>query len=768
MAPESRPALVPALATFAAALTLWLLTGVRPGEIARYVAYEAAFVAGPGVLLLGAISPGTRSWLWRICLGWPLGLVLEVAAFSITAALDVRDAFYLYPLLAGVPAALAWRHRRRPGAGGEGRGEGEGREIFGWLSFTRPQQWVFAGLAIFSFACFGMTMIALFPLQGSVQNVFYGPDTVFLISVVAEALNHWPVQEPQIAGQVLHYHYLSELHVASIVQVTGITPSVAFTRLWWIPLLALSILQAGVAGRVVGRVAWLGPVTAAMFLLVRGLELNIPLNAPFFDYHTLWLLDSPSYIYGMVFFLPLVLVVAGLLEEDYMGRIDLDGRPAAYAVLALLALGAAGAKPSLLPLAIGGLGLVVAYDLWRRRALNRTALAGAGICLAALVSFVFLLYGGTDSGGYFELIPGGLFERMQGLNTIQEALPGDGATRAIVEVVAATAGIVLLLAPSLVGLFWILGKGRAPLGRGALFMLFALLTGAASTFFLHDQSAAEVYNLQYGLVAAMPLLALGVWRALTPWAEGPAEGRRRVFAALGAWLAFCLVLAGISWHLYLDGREALGYAVVYIPVFAVFAGLLVALARTRPGARPALVAVLVLGLVLPAALDPFLDTAPDTVRKALRDEPLYVHQAHGYTPDDDRAATWIRENLDEDAILSISNQRSPLAQAIPASHTEFPAFAERRAFYEGWVYSMEAVRIGRDDVLYGRAFPYPERRDLETRVLADADPQALREMRDDYGVTHIVVDRDDGKVNPGVYRFGRIVYSNRGVEVIEL
>ena len=65
-----------------AAIGLWLASGVEPSEVARYLGYELAFVVAPGVLLLGAISPGTRG-LARLALGWPLGLVCEIAFFSL-------------------------------------------------------------------------------------------------------------------------------------------------------------------------------------------------------------------------------------------------------------------------------------------------------------------------------------------------------------------------------------------------------------------------------------------------------------------------------------------------------------------------------------------------------------------------------------------------------------------------------------------------------------------------------------------------------------
>ena len=95
---------------------LWLVGGVQPDDLLRYLAYEVGFVVGPGWLVLRAIAPGVRSRPWQLALGWPIGLTLEILAFSATAALGVRDLFAVYPLLVAIPAALVIRRRARLGA----------------------------------------------------------------------------------------------------------------------------------------------------------------------------------------------------------------------------------------------------------------------------------------------------------------------------------------------------------------------------------------------------------------------------------------------------------------------------------------------------------------------------------------------------------------------------------------------------------------------------------------------------------------------------
>ncbi len=71
-------------------------------------------------------------------------------------------------------------------------------------------------------------------------------------------------------------------------------------------------------------------------------------------------------------------------------------------------------------------------------------------------------------------------------------------------------------------------------------------------------------------------------------------------------------------------------------------------------------------------------------------------------------------------------------------------------------------------MVLGKAQPNPVRRRLEGDLFYRAEPAALRTMMEDYGVTHLVVDRRDGRVNRRTYGFGRLVYSNGTIDVLEL
>ena len=99
---------------------------------------------------------------------------------------------------------------------------------------------------------------------------------------------------------------------------------------------------------------------------------------------------------------------------------------------------------------------------------------------------------------------------------------------------------------------------------------------------------------------------------------------------------------------------------------------------------------------------------------------------------------------------------------------DYPAFTEHRTFREGWVYTARANEIGQRLVGLGYRDPFPKRTALERAVFIRGDRQALEEMIRKYGVTDIVVSKKDGAVNPRVYRYGSLIYSNPALDVIEV
>src|ERR1700675_255872 len=70
----------------AALLGTWLLSGVPPGDVLRWGAFEALYVVAPGCVLYLLLSRRPGGWLWVLAIGWPLGYALGGGAVALTAA----------------------------------------------------------------------------------------------------------------------------------------------------------------------------------------------------------------------------------------------------------------------------------------------------------------------------------------------------------------------------------------------------------------------------------------------------------------------------------------------------------------------------------------------------------------------------------------------------------------------------------------------------------------------------------------------------------
>src|SRR5689334_16191555 len=110
-----RAAIAACLAVVLVLVILPVLWGATPGDSLLYAAYLAAFVLMPGVALTRVLEPsGGGSFLRLAAIGAGVGYLLGNFAFSLTAALDVRDAYWLYPVaVLGVWGGVEYARRGR-------------------------------------------------------------------------------------------------------------------------------------------------------------------------------------------------------------------------------------------------------------------------------------------------------------------------------------------------------------------------------------------------------------------------------------------------------------------------------------------------------------------------------------------------------------------------------------------------------------------------------------------------------------------------------
>lgn len=726
----SLPAAV-SLTALITALAL-VLTGVQVWELVRFLAYEVLVILGPGVIVYTAVAgPGARSWLERLVLGYAFGMAIELAAFSLTAWLDVRAWLPAYAVLVYVIAGAVGLARR-------GRGGSRSRVHTG--PPAPATRLIACGVLCVATVSLAIGNFAVNPLPRDVGSVAYPPDMVFQLGLAAEARHHWPVGDPNVVGEPLHYHTFADLDMAGIDQITGIPLDVLLLRLW--PVAMLLAIAGGVALltlRVTGsRAAALLAVVLA--LLAGELEVHLGLESPFGAGSTLFLTLSPSYMLGAVFFLAAVCVMVDMLREGSSGTTRPGSGWRHMVVLAVLLLGASGAKASVLPVILGGLAIFTAIDWATRREVRPGSLAvGSIAALVFLISYVVLYRGG--SGTHLELRP--------------------------LHSIAGQVTVIGLLAP-LVGVLGLVATRNWRFGSAGALLLSMFAAATLAYLFIVEPGGAELWFLMYGVLAVLPLSAMGIvaaWRLLP---SDHATRRRWLVAGIAITVAgACLLVMGEEL-----GRAAIGpsadrsalYPGVATPALLILA---LVVARWRlPEQRAGLTGLAILMVVLVSLLDYPLDTASTIVGRLSRGAPAWAESVPGRNSGMDRdlyhGLLWVRAHTPTSSVMAVNNVA---VAPDDARYFYYGAFAERRAYLEGWEYSQRGVSVLGDKQLPAAL----QQRERLSLAAAAGRPDAIEALRR-AGVDYLVVDRKNGP-QVDLAAVGRVLrqrFSNDAVAIYDL
>jgi hypothetical protein len=166
-------------------------------------------------------------------------------------------------------------------------------------------------------------------------------------------------------------------------------------------------------------------------------------------------------------------------------------------------------------------------------------------------------------------------------------------------------------------------------------------------------------------------------------------------------------------------------------------------------------AVLVLLLVIDM---PVWDQTPKKAWGALDSVHTYPQANAGMTPELYAGYRWIRDHTATDDVFAVSTLYADKGRTDPR-YCDPPAFAERRA--------MISCPSDGSSQFYGRLKGDQERLILNQAIFAQGSQEALDLAAKKYGVRWLVADLRHGKINPGVFSFGPVVFRNREVAVIQ-
>jgi hypothetical protein len=744
-----RRGIAPASFVVAVALVIWTLSGVSAGDIAKFIGYEIAFVFVPGAALLWAVRGRRHGPLLTIGLGWPIGQTLEILAFSATAAIGVRGLFVAYPIVVAVPCALVIL--RRPARRGS---QANDAPLSGLLI------WSAAAAMSLGIGYLALAFIPQVPLPSTSHPVQYFPDFANWVGLVAEVKNHWPATSPGLSGFPLHYEWFVFDHMAAISQVTGVgIPTIAF-RLDFIPTLLVLGCQLLLLGRFVGRSAWTGVLAIVVVFLLGPLDLtkDIDGQSPFFDQFNFHLWASWTFAFGLMFLLALLYLLTERLPYTSW-RSGASVR--AWSLIALLMIGASGAKATILPVVITGTALYGVLELLRRRALPTNAIVTVGLGAVIFVVTFLIVYGGG--------VPGTVIEPLAFLGrTAPEVVASNISSHALRDIVrligyaVSLSGILLPLA----GVLYLLRRRhRAELQHFMLCLCF-VAAGIFIANVVHQVGDSELYFFDTGYAAGTIVAAAGLRLAWQELGTDIPITRRNAVLAFVAWCA--LITAAVVVTSPTDAHPAgllLRYGAIATgaAIFVLVAGFLV---RRRQAPASGVIALGLIPLLAVSVLVSPIQLAP-TVKRVLTGEPITVVEAdpqtvRGLTPGLVVALDWLRNNTPITAVIAVSNHWIDPAET-DGRYYYYSAFSEREVFVEPY----NPLEYGLDFPPLTPAFAaYQYRARLNDAVFDDADVAALRILTQQYDVRFLLVDRLHHNANPELLTLGRVVFSDQDATIL--
>jgi len=730
-----RRALGPSVVVAAVALVGWLVTGVDLLDVVKFLAYDAVFVAAPGILLLWAIRGRRSHFLVSVALGWPLGQTLEILAFSATAALGVRWLFLLYPIVVIVPSLLVMaRHRgvieQDPDADG----------------MSHTLMWTVAATLSVGLVYLLIMLLPQAPLPASTVSLEY-PDFPYFIGLITQVQYHWPPTSPGLSGVVLPYEWFVFFHMAAVSEVTGVPIPVLALRLDYVPTVVVVACGLLAVGRLVSRAAWTGAIAIGILFLLGPFDFIAAANqTPYRDNVLVHLWDSWTFPFGMMFFLALIYLITERLRAATW-RTPNDVR--SWVLIALLMIGASGAKATVLPDVIVGLGLyVVLHVLWRRT-LPAAATLTLGLGIVLFIATYKVIYAGSAPDTTLTLFtwlsgtPPVLFA-----NEVHHALLRD-----ILVPLAYVTALAAVLLP-LWGMLYLLRRAHRHEIPSYALLVCLLAAGVLIAAAIHQISYSEGYFYEMAYGAGAIAAGGGLRLAWLDAGRTVPFTRRGVVATFVLSLIALLILAKISsrWALTPE-RTMVLYVVVAaaVVIFVLASTVVLRIARRSVSGAAALGLI---PLLAAAALSQPHFIYP-TVRRVLTGAPITpgppVLTAGLVT-----ALSWLRDHTSIDTVFAVNNHWLDAAREN-GKYFYYTAFSERQVLIEAY----DSIRYGvTPGLATATAATFATRQALNDAVFNHADPNALRIMTQRYGVRFLFVDRLLGPFDPAVLQLGRVAYSN--------
>jgi hypothetical protein len=733
------------LAAWVVALRWW---DTPMPDVAAYTIYWIFTLVLPGTLVHRAMRGSRGNWPEDLGFGAITGLVLELVAWVISAAVGGQAFLRWWPvpvvlLFLAVPA-LRRRHWR--------------------IADPKPLpvrwSWMIAAafLALIAWAIWAWSTVPLPP-----ADTVYYQDLMYHLALTQEMTRNLPFEVPQLAGDTLRYHYLSDAHMATASMITGIPPSTVLLRLYVLPLAAVALVGFAAIARDLTERWWAGPIAGATAFVGQAFVLGAPIatsgGAPISA-------SSPSQTYSMPLLALLVAFAVDVLRRRRLG--------VAWVFVPVLAVACAGAKASVLPPVLAGFVLATVVAWMRYRKVPWTAF-GMIACLLAGVAAGLRLFAGGGSG---VLEPQALailryfapYAETLGTN---DGVDVDGLLPHGVAA-ATTAGVWFIV---WVVAWWVLMQGHRMLGVTALLtkerradpvawlLGGTTLAGFAAAWLFYHPSASQIYFFQ----AVAPVGTL-----ITVWMMTDRSRGRWRPPTIG------LVLAVVWVYLIPDTPApqnrgsmsewswAIARPIVWTLAVAAAVCLVALMFRAR---RAALASGLIAG-VLGIGLGSGLMTISDRMMNAIDSPPTALDPHRMVTADEMRAAIWLDRNAAPDDVVATNVHCQPIDRPQPCDARAFwvAGLGGHRTVVESWGYSDQTVAAnGVNGLGYPlQPAPYPSVFAQNEEIFIDGDAADLADFKQRFGVRWLFADARAGDVSPELAKLAAVRFQAGPVTIYQV
>ncbi|GAB2941523.1 hypothetical protein GCM10027280_32600 [Micromonospora polyrhachis] len=720
-----------------------IAAGTSPLDLIRYAGYVALALMLPGTLVYRALRRRPHTLVEDLAMGTAVGLVLELPAWAIFAALDLAGWLWLWPLtvvavFAAVPGLRRhWLVRNYVT-----------RAPLGW-------SWSVAGAVAFFTTYLSSVFLQRNPILPTDEGTRQYVDLAYQLSLAGEAKHQFPLHVPQVAAERLDYHWFGYAHMAATSLIGQIDLPVVALRLAVPGLCAAAIVLTAVLGwRVSGR-PYVGAVAAMLFFVVGETNFTHPVTMPFGTQATFVIWHGMSMIYSWVLLIALIAALVDVVDQRTDRTVPPIG-PGAFVLVGLLMFASSGAKASSVPVVALALAITALVLLVTRRRIPWAVvvagiLAGAAQLFATAVLYRFQAYG-VQIGPLWSLEA--FWARPADRSLWAQAL-------VVIGVFAAFLINMQLRAAGVVPLLW---QRRGRLEPGQLLLLAGTVAGLLFYLLVEQSGGGNQYFLRAGFTFAVVLSAWGY--ALVFERASLTVREKTILGGCAAGFVLVLVAIQLEFATWVSGNTpfdqlrpmlnwALGLAAVGLVVVLVWrsaTGWQQAL-RGR-GGLVALTAILLVG-------------APGLIMDMYKSEQHPNGGAYVNVPlprSRVEAARWTREHSSPGDVVATNVHCVVRGNGwCDARGFWLSAYSERRVLVEGWAFAPRVAALGAYTPFWDQDLL---RRNDEAFTAPTTD--GLRDLRERYGVRWLVVDRSVNPEASDLRELARLRFDNGRMAVYEL